>query len=436
MAVKIKSVKAGSPAFFAGIGENDSIVKMNNHEIVDVLDYRFFELDSELTLTLKNLMGEMRDVKVIKEEGEELGLEFDSYLMDNQKSCKNKCIFCFIDQLPKGMRESLYFKDDDSRMSFLFGNYITLTNITEHEVERIIKMHISPVNVSVHTTNPDLRVKMMNNRFAGESLCHLWRLAEAGIDINCQLVLCPDYNDGEELKKSISDLIKRQSIKSIAVVPVGLTAHREGLAKLRPFTKSEAKEVIKTVNSFGDETVTNYGERRVFAADEFYILAGEKIPSPEFYEEFAQLENGVGMWALTKRMAEIKIEYTKKKFTLKKRKISVATGEAAYPLIKDIVDRTKSKWHNLTCEVYPIKNEFFGGEITVTGLVTGTDIINQLKGKSLGTELIIPSVMLRHEKDKFLDDTTIFDLEKALGVRVRAVESDGADLVNALINKK
>lgn len=436
MAVKIKAVEVGSPAYNCGVTERDSILKINNREIVDVLDYRFFQLDADLLLTLKNDKGEEREVRVKKGEGEELGLEFDSYLMDNQRSCRNNCVFCFIDQLPKGMRESLYFKDDDSRMSFLFGNYITLTNITEHEIDRIINMHISPINVSVHTTNPSLRVKMMNNRFAGEALDALWRICDAGIEINCQLVLCPEYNDGEELVRSLTDLTKHQNIKSIACVPVGLTGHRENLTKLRPFTQKEARAVIKTVIKFGDECIKKYGERRVFPADEFYILANVGIPSYEFYEDFNQLENGVGMWALTKENAREEVENQKKGLSLFRREVSVVTGEAAYPLIKDIVDRVHAKWHNLTCRVYPVKNEFFGGEITVTGLVTGNDIIKQLKGKNLGKELIVPATMLRHERDMFLDDITVQELSEKLGVKVRVIETDGTGLVKAILNRK
>lgn len=435
MSVNITSVDKNSPADKAGIIAGEILDSINGNEIVDVLDYRFYQNDSNLLIALRGKDGTLRELTVIKDESEELGLEFDTYLMDRQKSCRNKCIFCFIDQLPKGMRESLYFKDDDSRMSFLFGNYITLTNITEHEVDRIIKMHISPVNISVHTTNPELRVKMMKNRFAGEALSVLWRLSDAGIELNCQLVLVPGWNDGAELVRSLSDLSVRENIKSIACVPVGLTAHREGLPELHPFTKEEAAAVIDTCNSFGDECKKKFGSRKIYPADEFFLLAERPIPDAEYYEDFAQLENGVGMWASTDSEASDELQYAKK-FLPFRRNISAVTGEAAYPLIKDIVDRTEAKWHNLKCTVYPIKNEFFGGHITVTGLVTATDIIKQLKGKNLGSELLVPSVMLRNEGDKFLDDLTVADIERVLGIKVRVIETDGKSLVDALLNIK
>lgn len=432
MSVQIKNVISGSKADKAGILPQDMLTHIDGNEIMDVLDYSFYEKDESPTLSIVR-QGKPLEISLSKQEGEELGLEFETYLMDEQRSCRNKCIFCFIDQLPKGMRESLYFKDDDSRMSFLFGNYITLTNITDHEVDRIIKMHISPVNISVHTTNPELRCKMMNNRFAGESLEVLWRLCKAGIEINCQLVMCPGYNDGAELERTLSDLCKWENIKSIALVPVGLTGHREGLAELHPFDKQSALSVIKIAEKFGNQTLNLFGTRRVFAADEFYLIAELPIPDPEFYEEFAQLENGVGLWALTKSDAEDELEIAKK-FMPFKRKISVVTGEAAYPLIKELVDRTQDKWHNLSCEVYAIKNEFFGGHINVTGLVTGTDIINQLSGKDLGSEVIIPDVMLRHENDMFLDSVTLDELQLKLGTKVRVIRTDGASLIDALAN--
>ena len=432
LSVNIKSVEKNSPAEKAGLLEGDVLTHINGNEIMDVLDYSFYERDENITLGI--IRGEKAfEIPTEKSEGEPLGLLFETYLMDEQRSCRNKCIFCFIDQLPKGMRESLYFKDDDSRMSFLFGNYITLTNITEHEVDRIIKMRISPVNISVHTTNPELRCKMMNNRFAGKSLEVLWRLCEAGIEINCQLVMCPGYNDGEELGRTLWDLCKWENIKSIALVPVGLTGHREGLAALSPFDKSGALSVIETAEKFGQQTLEKFGTRRVFAADEFYLLAELPIPAPEFYEEFAQLENGVGLWSLTKSEAESEL-CAAKKLMLFKRRVSVITGEAAYPLIKELVDRSAAKWHNLECKVYAIKNEFFGGHINVAGLVTGTDIIKQLSGKELGDELIIPDVMLRHENDMFLDSVTLEELENKLGVKIRVIRTDGASLIDALAN--
>ena len=430
MSVKIESVVFKSDLYKAGVRAGDELVSLNGNEIMDVLDYRFYQNDCKVEVKTRSLGGKELVCTVLKGEYDELGLEFETYLMDKQRSCRNNCVFCFIDQLPKGMRDSLYFKDDDSRMSFLFGNYITLTNITEHEVERIIKMHISPVNVSVHTTNPELRCRMMNNRFAGQSLNILWRLCEAGIDLNCQLVLCPEWNDGDELKRSLSDLIKHPSIKSIACVPVGLTGHREGLAELKPFNEQTAADVVDITENFGNETVKLYGERRVFAADEFYLLSKRPMPEADFYGDFLQIENGVGMWASFKAEFEEAVEDEEELDT--KRKITLVTGEAAYPLISNCIDILRTKWHNLECNIVAIKNNFFGGEITVAGLVTGKDIAEQLNGTDIGDELIVPSVMLRHERDMFLDSMTIEELEKALNAKVRITDNDAWSLIDAV----
>jgi putative radical SAM enzyme (TIGR03279 family) len=430
VSVLISGITKGSYAEKVGISEGDLLLELNGNKIVDVLDYRFYQNDCKVKVKVLKQNGKSKTYTIKKQEYDELGLEFETYLMDKQHSCKNKCVFCFIDQLPKGMRDSLYFKDDDSRLSFLFGNYITLTNITEHEVDRIIKMHISPVNVSVHTTNPELRVKMMKNRFAGQSLDVLWRICEAGIDINCQLVLCPGWNDGDELVRSLNDLICHSAIKSIACVPVGLTRYRDGLEKIEAFNKETAEKVVYITEEFGAKTEALYGERRVFAADEFYLLAEQPVPSEQFYGDFSQLENGVGMWAMMKAECEEALEDIDG--PQQNRKITCITGEAAYPLISNIVDNAKAKWHNLECKVYAIKNNFFGGKITVAGLVTGTDIINSLKGKELGQELLVPSVMLRHERDMFLDSVTIKELEQQLDIKVRIVENDGFSFVSAL----
>jgi putative radical SAM enzyme (TIGR03279 family) len=433
MSVKIKSVTENSYGFKAGLMQGDEILKINSHEIFDVLDYRFYQNEKRLKLRVE-VGGKVKTYRVKKSEYEELGLVFDTYLMDEQRSCKNKCVFCFIDQLPKGMRESLYFKDDDSRLSFLFGNYITLTNITEHEIERIIKLHISPINISVHTTNPELRCKMMNNRFAGDALSVLYRLADAGIAINCQLVLCPEYNDGEELRRSLTDLTSLSTVQSIAAVPVGLTAHREGLAELKPFNKQTASAVLDIIDEFSDLTLEKYGKRRVFGSDEFYILSEREIPNTDYYEDFLQLENGVGMWSLFKSEALSAVENDFAEFSLlNDRKVTVATGESAYPLIKNIVDISTKKWHNLYCNVVKIKNNFFGGHITVTGLVTGGDLIDQLKNEKFGEYLLISSSMLRFEKDKFLDDVTVTEVEKALRVKVLIIENDGFEFVANLL---
>ncbi len=423
MSVVIDSVERGSVAEKNGIGAGDVLVSLNGHEIVDVLDYRFYQNDSKLRVCYINSEGKKCIRTLRKAEDEELGFLFETYLMDKQRACKNRCIFCFIDQLPKGMRRSLYFKDDDSRLSFLFGNYITLTNITEHEVERIIKMHISPVNISVHTTNPELRVKMMQNPDAGRVLDIIKRFDEADIAMNCQLVLCPGYNDGEELRRSLRDLTALSNVQSIAAVPVGLTDHREGLEKLEKFEKDTAAAVIDIMDEFRSRG-------GVCAADEFFLLSERPIPESDYYGDFSQLENGVGLWRLAADEARDALESLS--VPEKPTKITVATGVSAYPLISNIVDSASAKWHNLDCKVYAIRNDFFGHNITVAGLITGGDIINQLKGADLGDRLLIPDVMLRHENDRFLDDITVEELAEALGVEVCVIPSGGADLVNAL----
>ena len=417
--VEIKSVIVNSPAFKAGIKANDKLISINNNEINDVLDYHFYASDENLTL----LLNDNKKIKIKKEEYEDLGLEFETYLIDKQRACKNKCIFCFIDQLPKGMRESLYFKDDDSRLSFLFGNYITLTNITDKEVERIIKMHISPINISVHTTDKELRCKIMNNRFAGNSLKYIKKLNDAGIKINCQLVLMPGINDGNHLKSTIDDLLKYENVQCIAAVSVGLTKFRDGLYPLRPYTKDEAKSVIDIIEN------KNNNNKRVFASDEFYLKAELPIPCEDFYGDFHQLENGVGMYSLFAAETMRALETTQQKPKIKK---SCATGVAAFPLISNIVDKAKLKWHNLNCKVYKIENNFFGENITVAGLLTGKDIIEQLKDKDLGDLLLLPSNMLRHEKDMFLDNVTVEELEKALNVKVEFISDDGYEFIDAL----
>ncbi len=433
MSVIIKEVKKGSPAYRLGIKAGDTLVSLNGQKIVDVLDYRFYQNDAKVKVEFLNAKGKLKTKTARKKADSELGLEFETYLMDKQRTCKNKCIFCFIDQLPKGMRDSLYFKDDDSRLSFLFGNYITLTNLTEHEISRIIKMHISPVNISVHTTNPKLRVQMMKNKHAGEALSIIDRLNEAGIGMNCQLVLCPDYNDGEELKKTLADLTAKENIGSIAAVPVGLTKHREGLTEIKPFDKERAAETVEILEYFGQQTKKKTGQRRVFASDEFYILSGKPIPEADFYEDFLQLENGVGLWSLLKSEADLAISDLEE--ADEKRCVSVATGVSAYPLIREIVDKIMAKCHNLTVNVYPIKNEFFGEQITVSGLITGGDILEQLKDKELGSELFIPSSMLRFENDLFLDDMNIKDLSQALGVKITPVNNDGYELTYKISGK-
>lgn len=434
MSVIIKGVQDGSVAAGSKIAPGDKLLSLNGNEIMDVLDYRFYQNNENVIALVEDKNGNVQKYRFKKDEYDELGLLFETYLMDKQHSCKNKCIFCFIDQLPKGLRESLYFKDDDSRLSFLFGNYITLTNITEHEIERIIKMHISPINISVHTTNPELRVKMMKNKNAGKVLQIINRFNEAGIAMNSQLVLCPGYNDGAELEKTLDDLTSLENMKCIAAVPVGLTKYREGLCEITPFDKHSAGRALDIIDKYGDRCVETYGERRVYASDEFYLLSGRKMPDASYYGDFLQLENGVGLWALLKSEAENALDEIG--CCTVNRKISLATGVAAYGLIRYICDLCEQKSPGLTCNVYAIKNDFFGERITVSGLVTATDIIKQLKDKDLGEELLIPAAMLRKQRDMFLDSITVDELSEALGVPVNYTENDGYDLIDGILNRR
>ena len=434
MAVKIFDVTTGSHADKAGIKKGETLLSINSNEIVDVLDYRFYQVNRKLTLEVSDEDKNVRTIEMTKGEYEEIGLEFETYLMDTQHSCRNKCIFCFIDQLPKGMRESLYFKDDDSRLSFLFGNYITLTNITEHEIDRIIKMHISPINVSVHTTNPELRCKMMNNRFAGDTLKYLKRFADAGITLNCQIVSCPGINDGDELVRTLTDL-EKLGVNMTAIVPVGLTRYRENLYPLVPYNKETAGQTIDIIEKMGDECVKKHGRRIFFPGDEFYLLAEREIPSPEFYEDFSALEDGIGMIAYLTDDVGWKLEELDADESLC-HKVTIACGEGVFPYMKRIMSMINEKFPNITINTRAIKNNFFGGGVNVSGLVTGGDLIDQLRGDDLGDRLIIPSSMLRFENDLFLDDVSTDDVERELGVTLVPVNNNGNDLVEAVIAGK
>ncbi len=434
MAVKIFDVTTGSHADKAGIKKGETLLSINSNEIVDVLDYRFYQVNRKLTLEVADEDKNVRTIEMTKGEYEEIGLEFETYLMDKQHSCRNKCIFCFIDQLPKGMRESLYFKDDDSRLSFLFGNYITLTNITEHEIDRIIKMHISPINVSVHTTNPELRCKMMNNRFAGDTLKYLKRFADAGITLNCQIVSCPGINDGDELVRTLTDL-ENLGVNMTAIVPVGLTRYRENLYPLVPYNKETAGQTIDIIEKMGDECVKKHGRRIFFPGDEFYLLAEREIPSPEFYEDFSALEDGIGMIAYLTDDVGWKLEELDADESLC-HKVTIACGEGAFPYMKRIMSMINEKFPNITINTRAIKNNFFGGGVNVSGLVTGGDLIDQLRDDDLGDRLIITSSMLRFENDLFLDDVSTDDVERELGVTLVPVNNNGNDLVEAVIAGK
>ena len=434
MAVKIFDVTTGSHADKAGIKKGETLLSINSNEIVDVLDYRFYQVNRKLTLEVEDENKNVRTIEMTKGEYEEIGLEFETYLMDKQHSCRNKCIFCFIDQLPKGMRESLYFKDDDSRLSFLFGNYITLTNITEHEIDRIIKMHISPINVSVHTTNPELRCKMMNNRFAGDTLKYLKRFADAGITLNCQIVSCPGINDGDELVRTLTDL-ENLGVNMTESVPVGLTRYRENLYPLVPYNKETAGQTIDIIEKMGDECVKKHGRRIFFPGDEFYLLAEREIPSPEFYEDFSALEDGIGMIAYLTDDVGWKLEELDADESLC-HKVTIACGEGVFPYMKRIMSMINEKFPNITINTRAIKNNFFGGGVNVSGLVTGGDLIDQLRGDDLGDRLIITSSMLRFENDLFLDDVSTDDVERELGVTLVPVNNNGNDLVEAVIAGK
>ena len=435
MAVKISGITPFSPVSVTDVKAGDVLISINQNPITDVLDYRFYMTDTKLELLLCDEDKKVRSVFVEKDEYEDLGLEFETYLMDKQMGCRNKCIFCFVDQTPKGMRKSLYFKDDDTRMSFLFGNYTTLTNLKDGDIERIIKMRISPINISVHTTNPQLRVEMMGNPSAGEKLKYIKMLTDGGIKVNSQLVLCPGINDGEELERSIRDLSELcPNLQSIAVVPVGLTKHREGLYPLRTFNQQEAEKVVEITECWGKKLAEENENRIVYASDEFYLLAGLEIPEAEFYGDFDQLDNGVGLIALLKQEFHSAMlqagEFTENK------KVTVATGELIYPFIKEFAEEIMNKYPNVTVNVQKIVNDFFGHTVTVAGLVTGQDLIAQLKGKDLGSELLIPSTMLRHEQDKFLDDVDRETVEKELNIKLTTVESDGFDVLEKILSPK
>lgn len=435
MPVKILAVEPGGAASHAGVRPGETLLSINGNEICDILDYRFYETDRHLSIVLRDGAGAERTVQIRKGQYESIGLEFETYLMDQQHSCTNRCIFCFIDQLPKGLRKSLYFKDDDSRLSFLFGNYVTLTNLKEREVDRIIKMHISPINISVHTTNPELRVKMMGNRFAGKSLDILYRFAKAGIKLNCQIVLCRDINDGEELDRTLKDLTSLwPSVQSVAVVPLGLTKYRQGLYPLTGYDSETARAVVRQLERWGDRCEQKYGQRICYAADEFYLKAQLPIPPAPFYGDFDQLENGVGL------MASLKQEFLDalEDFVppASSRKVTLATGVAAHPFLDTLLDELRQRCHNLTCNVVPIVNDFFGDTITVAGLVTGGDLLKQLRGRELGDALLLPDVMLRREGDIFLDDVSLEELSEALQIQIITVPNDGYALLDAVVGRE
>ena len=426
---KIKSIDHNSPLRHkASVG--DTVVSINGNRIIDVLDYKFFAYDRRLDVCLRRPDGTEYEVTVHKPEGGDLGLEFESYLMDSPRSCANACVFCFIDQLPKGMRPTMYFKDDDARLSFLLGNYITLTNLSRREIERIIALHISPINVSVHTTNPELRCRMLKNKRAGETIDTMRRFAESGIVMNCQIVCCPGLNDREELLRTMRDLESMYpGVHSVSIVPVGLTKFREGLYPLTPFTREHAGETLDMITTFGDECLKKHGTRIFFCGDELYLLAGRELPEDEFYEEHTQLENGVGMLRLMETEFKSALKLSDEPDGVP---FAIATGVSAAPYFQKLLDMAQKKYPRLNGRVYPIVNDFFGHSINVTGLITGQDLIAQLKDKDIGQRLFISQNMLRRQEMDFLDDVTPAEAVEALGVPIYPIEQDGFALWDAL----
>ena len=432
--VKIVSVEERSYAKKAGIRPLDNLISINGNEICDVLDYRFYLADKVVKLLLDR-DGKEYSVKIKKGEYDDIGLEFETPLMDKKQSCRNGCIFCFIDQNPEGMREPIYFKDDDSRLSFIHGNYITLTNMYDKDIDRIIKMRISPVNVSVHTTNPELRVKMMKNKRSGEVLSYLDRFKEAGLSMCGQIVLCKGVNDGEELLRSLHDLSRYfPEMGSVSVVPAGLTMHRDGLYPLTDFTPEEAAAVIDMIDTVANEQLEKYGSRQFFAADEFYLKSGRPLPPTEYYEDYPQIENGVGMlrsFSDEFGMAVEDVEDMISAFS-GERTVTVVTGVAAYDMLSSAVDKLMALCPGLKVNVVKIINKFFGESITVAGLLTGKDICDQLEGVELGDELLVPSAALRADDEDFLCGMTLKELSHRLGVKATPVGADGYGFAEAV----
>lgn len=428
----VKDIIQGSPAYGLGISGGDTLISVNGEPVEDIFDYQYLTLEEELDLVLTNRDGEEFGVHISKMADEDPGLVFEAGLMDEYRSCTNKCVFCFIDQMPPGMRETLYFKDDDSRLSFLQGNYVTLTNMSDHDVDRICRYHLSPINISFHTTNPELRCRMLNNRFAGESLKKVYKLKEAGITMNGQIVLCKGLNDGDELERSISDLAGLMpELQSVSVVPVGLTKYRDGLYPLKPFEKEDAREVLDIIHKWQDRLKDEHGSYFVHASDEWYLTAGVPIPDEERYEGYVQLENGVGMVRLM--LNEYEDAFKGVHFIRKPHEeLSVVTGKLMYPIISDMTSRLMEMYPGLNIHVYEIVNHFFGEMITVSGLLTGRDMAEQLRDKPLGRRVLIPENTLRAGEDYFLDDMTRSQLAETLQSDVQIVKSSGYDFVEKL----
>lgn len=431
----IDNVNENSIAKEMGIEPGDILVSINNNKITDIIDYKYLITDDFITVTIQKKDGELWDLEIEKEYDEDIGISFTNPLIDNAKNCRNKCIFCFIDQLPKGMRQTLYFKDDDSRLSFLQGNFITLTNLSDEEINRIIRYRLSPINISVHTTDPDLRIKMLNNKNAGRMYEILKRFSGAGIEMNCQIVLIPGINDGNNLNRTLDDLsILYPNVSSVAVVPVGLTKYREGLSQLNTYDYETANELVEFIHKKQKEYLRSINTRFIFASDEFYILAKKPVPSYENYEGFPQYENGVGL--LRSFYYEIQEALTDiNENSVLNRNYCIVTGTLAYDFIKDVINLITSKIKGLNIKVIPIRNDFFGETITVSGLVTGKDLIQQLKAYEIEDELIIPSSMLKRDEKVFLDDITVEDIEKNLSTKIIVSDIDGEKFVNIFKNE-
>lgn len=432
----IKRILEDSIAEEMGIEAGDALLAVNGKNITDIFDYQYLIQDEYIEVLVRKPDGEEWLLEIDKDYEEDLGVEFENGLMDDYRSCRNKCIFCFIDQMPKGMRETLYFKDDDSRLSFLQGNYVTLTNMSDEDIERIIRYHLSPINISFQTTNPELRCKMLHNRFAGEALAQVKKLYDAGITMNGQIVLCKGVNDGAELERSISDLTAYlPHLESVSVVPVGLSRFRDGLYPLEPFEKEDAVQVLECIHKWQKTLFPKYGLHFVHASDEWYILAEQELPEEERYDGYLQLENGVGMLRLLMNEFEeaMKELPPESGFPGKSEELSLVTGKLAYPYIKRMAGRMMQRFKGLSIYVYDITNRFFGERITVSGLLTGQDIIGQLQGKNLGERILLPQNVLRSGEDYFLDDITIAEMEKALQVKVDIVKSSGREFVNTIL---
>ncbi len=430
----VSAVTPGSIAEELEIEPGDVLVSVNGQEPEDVFDYRYLMNEEEVLVVIRKPDGEEWELEIEKEYEDDLGMEFENGLMDDYRSCRNKCMFCFIDQLPKGMRDTLYFKDDDSRLSFLQGNYLTLTNMSEHDLEKIIYYKLSPINISFQATNPELRCKMLHNRFAGDIMDKVRRLKEAGIVMNGQIVLCRGVNDGAELDRSIRDLVSLMpELQSVSVVPVGLTRYRDGLYPLEPFTKEDACNVLDLIHGWQEKLVKEYGTHFIHAGDEWYILAECPIPDEMTYDGYLQLENGVGMVRLLEE--EVHARLAELPGDDRKRRVTIATGELAAPYLREHVASIRKKYSHVDVQVITVKNEFFGGKITVAGLLTGQDLVNQLKGKDLGEELLLTTNMLKNDEPVFLDDMTVEQLQTALQIKVSIVESSGNDFVNCILNE-